>query len=51
MNEFTLVFSINELNVLLNALGNAPYAQAFPVIRKIEEQTQEQLSKAQESEA
>jgi hypothetical protein len=39
----TLDLNINEINVILQALGNAPYAQVFELVQKIHEQVQPQL--------
>jgi len=35
--------TINEINVILQALGNAPYAQVFELIEKIRTQAQAQV--------
>ena len=39
----TLDLNINEINLILQALGNAPYAQVFELVQKIREQTQVQV--------
>ena len=46
MNELTFTFTIDELNTIVAALSQAPYAKAAPVIQKIEKDAQEQLQKA-----
>jgi len=35
--------TINDVNMILQALGNAPYAQVFEIVEKIREQVQPQL--------
>lgn len=35
--------TINEINVILQALGNAPYAQVFELVEKIRTQAQAQV--------
>jgi hypothetical protein len=37
-----LELTINEVNMILQALGNAPYAQVFELVGKIREQAQAQ---------
>lgn len=38
-----LKLSINEINIIMQALGNAPYAQVAELIKKIHEQVQPQI--------
>lgn len=38
-----LEITINEVNVILQALGNAPYAQVFELVEKIRTQAQAQV--------
>jgi hypothetical protein len=38
-----LELTINEINMILQALGNAPYAQVFELVEKIRTQAKEQL--------
>jgi hypothetical protein len=38
-----LELTINEINVILQALGNAPYAQVFELVEKIRTQAQAQV--------
>ena len=45
-----LELTINEINVILQALGNAPYAQVFELVHKIREQAQAQGSAEKETE-
>jgi hypothetical protein len=35
--------TINEVNTILQALGNAPYAQVFELVEKIRTQAQAQV--------
>ena len=39
--------SINEINVIMQALGNLPYASVFELVLKIREQVQPQLAAKQ----
>jgi hypothetical protein len=39
-----LDLTVQEINLILQALGNAPYAQVFELIQKIREQAQQQIS-------
>ena len=45
-----LDLTINEINLILQALGNAPYAQVFELVQKIREQAQGQIQPAPTSE-
>jgi hypothetical protein len=38
-----LELTINEINMILQALGNAPYAQVFELVEKIRTQAQAQV--------
>ena len=38
----TLDLTINEINVILQALGNAPYVQVFELVEKVRTQAQAQ---------
>jgi len=42
-----LELTINDVNMILQALGNAPYAQVFELVEKIREQVQPQLAAKQ----
>ena len=46
MNEFTFTFTVDELNTIVSALGQAPYAKSAPVIQKIEAEAQKQIQAA-----
>ena len=39
-----LDLTIQEINLILQALGNAPYAQVFELVQKIREQAAAQLA-------
>jgi hypothetical protein len=39
-----LDLTINEVNIIMQALGNMPYAQVFELIQKIREQAQPQVA-------
>ena len=41
-----LDLTINEINLILQALGNAPYVQVFELVQKIREQAQGQVAPA-----
>ena len=38
-----LELTINDVNVIMQALGNAPYAQVFELVEKIRTQAQAQV--------
>jgi len=42
----TLDLTINEINIILQALGNAPYASVFELIEKVRNQAQAQVQPA-----
>jgi hypothetical protein len=46
----TLDLTVNEINMILQALGNAPYAQVFELVQKIREQAQSQIQPVPTSE-
>ena len=39
-----LDLTINEVNAIMQALGNMPYAQVFELVQKIREQAQAQIN-------
>lgn len=41
--EIKLTLDLNELNLVMGALGNVPYIQSAPVIDKIRAQAQPQV--------
>jgi hypothetical protein len=44
MKEFKLKLNVNEVNLILKALGNMPFNQVNEVVAKIHSQVQEQLT-------
>ena len=40
-------FTIAEINTIMGALGNAPYAQVHEIVAKIRAQAEPQLAEAQ----
>lgn len=49
ITELTFTFTVDELNTIVAALGNAPYAKAAPVVQKIEVEAQRQIQSQTES--
>lgn len=43
MNEITLKLSVDDTNIILEALGTQPFARVFALIGKIQEQAAGQL--------
>lgn len=43
MHEFELKLTLQEVNVLLEALGGLPYKQVYQLVAKIQQQAQAQL--------
>ena len=39
-----LDLTVQEINLILQALGNAPYVQVFELVQKIREQAQAQMA-------
>ena len=39
-----LELTVAEINMILHALGNAPYAQVFELVQKIQPQDQAQMA-------
>lgn len=46
MKEFKLALNVNEINLILKALGNMTYNQVNEVVGKIHAQAQEQITNA-----
>lgn len=46
--EIKLTLDLNELNLVMGALGNVPYVQSAPVIEKIRAQAQPQVEPQKE---
>jgi hypothetical protein len=47
MEEIKLQLTIDETNLILDALGQMPYARVFQLINKIQHQAQAQLSQSE----
>ena len=45
-----LELTIAEINMILQALGNAPYAQVFELVQKIQQQAQAQIAEQENAE-
>ncbi|NKC14069.1 MAG: hypothetical protein GKR94_18350 [Gammaproteobacteria bacterium] len=43
MNEITLKLTIEEVNLILNALGEQPFAQVHQLVAKVQTQGSNQL--------
>jgi hypothetical protein len=46
--RISLSLSVPETNVVLEALGQLPYARVYELIRKVQEQAQRQLAPGEE---
>ena len=44
MKDISLTLTIEETNLVLEALGNLPFTRVFALIGKIQEQARQQLS-------
>jgi len=44
MKEIALTLTIDETNLVLEALGNLPFVRVFALIGKLQEQARQQLS-------
>jgi hypothetical protein len=44
MNPIKLTFSVEQVNMILSALGNAPYVQVAALIAEIQKQAQSQVA-------
>ena len=49
MNEITLKFSLEECNLLLEALGKMPYERVFSLVTKLQNQAAGQINGANET--
>jgi hypothetical protein len=49
MKEINLTINIDEANLILEALGNLPFARVFALIGKIQEQSSQQINKKNQS--
>jgi len=45
----TLELTIDQINIIMQALGNAPYVQVAPVIAEIQKQAAPQVNPAPEA--
>jgi hypothetical protein len=45
-----LELTVAEINMILQALGNAPYAQVFELVQKIQQQAQTQMADQEKAE-
>ena len=43
--NINVTISVNEVNMVLNALGNLPYLDVFALIDKIKDQAEQQVAK------
>lgn len=43
MKELNFKLSVNEANAILQALGNLPFVQVYPLIQKLQQQAAEQM--------
>ena len=50
MNKINLALSVEEVNVIMAALGKLPYEAAFSVVETVRNQAIPQLQAAQEAE-
>ena len=48
MNDITLTLTLNEVNMIMSALGTAPYVQVAELVGKVKQQAQSQLEKKDE---
>lgn len=51
MKDFKLTLSLNEVNLVIRALGNLPYNQVNELLARIHAQAQEQLTATNGSDA
>ena len=51
MQDIQLRLSIDELNLILEGVGNLPFARVFALVGKIQTQAAEQLQAAQAAQA
>jgi hypothetical protein len=49
MNKIKLEFDIDETNLILEALGQQPFARVFQLIARIQEQARAQVAAASEA--
>jgi hypothetical protein len=44
MNEITLQITVDEANLILEALGNLPFVRVYALIAKLQQQAREHLN-------
>lgn len=44
MKEIVITVSLDEANLILEALGEMPFKKVYPLVSKIQEQASQQLS-------
>jgi len=49
MQEIKLNLTIDEMNLILEGLGNMPFAKVFTLVGKVQEQASEQIKSAEVS--
>ena len=49
MKEITLTVTIDEANLILEGLGNLPFAKVFALVAKLQEQAKQQLGNADQA--
>ena len=49
MKKINLKFSVEECNLLLEALGKMPYEKVFSLVTSLQQQAAEQLNRADEA--
>lgn len=49
MKEINLILTIDEANLVLEALGNLPFVRVFNLIGKVQEQSSQQIDKENQS--
>jgi hypothetical protein len=47
MQEITLRLAVEEVNLVLEALGNLPFARVFELVAKVQGQASEQIKSGQ----
>ena len=48
MKDITINFSVDEINIVLNALSNRPYMEVYQLIEKIQSEGNKQLEESSE---
>lgn len=43
MKELNFKLTVNDANTILQALGNMPFVQVYPLIQKLQEQAAQQM--------